>query len=427
MIVIFFILFLIYCINFESNSNELQEKTQLSGSNTIETKGSNLQEWLRIWGTGIEGYDVVVDKYNSCYLAGSTSSDAFLMKYDSEGNQIWYRTWGGSGNEEGNSVVLDNKSEYLYFVGETDSFSAGNSDGFLVKYDLDGNQVWNRTWGRYLDDAGFRIAVDDLGNCYVAGIIDTHDDFSGDAFLIKFDSGGTPLWNQTLGGPTYDVAADVAIDSGNYCYLGCTFGSIGGEFNLTLDIFIAKYTTGGTQVWNRTWDGGGSWENCEGIVIDQMNNFYILAYWDCLLLKFDSDGNQLWYRIWNDRCVGTDIAIDNDNNCYITGFGDVDDYYKTYFCAFIAKFNSEGIELGHRFFYEEGMYWGDGIGVDNYNNYYIAGSNSFQYIPGAFLFKGNILYPSQVSGFEWLFLLIIGEIVGMVIIELYCRKKGLKD
>jgi hypothetical protein len=343
------------------------------------------------------------------------------MKYDSEGNQMWYRTWGGSGNEKGTSVVLDNNSEYLYFIGETDSFGAGGNDGFLVKYDLDGNQVWNRTWGGYQDDAGFRIAVDDLGNCYIAGIIDSNSDdyFSGNAFLIKFDSVGTPLWNQTLGGPSIDVAADVAIDSGNNCYLACIFG-FGAGFDFTYFIFIAKYTTGGTQLWNRTCGPG----TCEGLVIDKMNNFYILAYWDCVVYKFDSNGNQLWSRIWNDRCVGTDIAIDNDNNCYLTGSGDIDEYFKTDLCAFIVKLNSDGMELGHRFFYEEGMYWGEGIVVDNYNNYYIAGKNSFLYTHGAFIFKGNILYPSQIAGFEWLFLLIIGEIVGLIIIELYYRKKN---
>ncbi|MHA1698954.1 MAG: hypothetical protein ACTSWN_08965, partial [Promethearchaeota archaeon] len=66
--------------------------------------------------------------------------------------QPWNRTWGGSDGDYGYSVWGD--GSYIYTCGYTYSFGAGSADLLLVKWDPDGNQVWNRTWGGSSSDYG---------------------------------------------------------------------------------------------------------------------------------------------------------------------------------------------------------------------------------------------------------------------------------
>jgi len=87
--------------------------------------------------------------------------------------------------------------------GEDIYAAKAGEDAFLCKYDPDGNYLWTRTWGGILDDTGRAVAVDVSGNAYVTGIFsytvdfhpgegtEIHSSFGPDnAFLVKFDPEG---------------------------------------------------------------------------------------------------------------------------------------------------------------------------------------------------------------------------------------------
>lgn len=397
---------------------------------------ANSEEWFRLWdstagsqGSTDRGYDVAIDGYGYCYLAGvtwlsSSNSDAFLVKFDSNGNQIWNRTWGGFADGDGRGVAVDSATNSCYLVG------ADSAEAFIVKYDLEGNQKWNRTWGDSGYNAANGVAVDFNNNIYIACISNKTGQLTGDGFIIKFDPLGNQLWNSTWGGPDGDEATGVGIDNGNNCYLvGATLSFGAGLY----DFFIAKYNSTGTQLWNRTW-GGTSWDFCQSIAVDSMNNCYLVgdfAYHEAVLLKLDSEGNELWYQTWY-GCSGSDggdVAIDNESNCYLVGSTSVYTYSDQYSqsAAVIVKYSPSGDELGFRLVYEAnsiyggGAYLGYGVAIDANYNYYLSGV-LHPYVgstnEGAFLLKSDILYPSRISGFEWLFALIIGQLVSLVIIKL---------
>jgi hypothetical protein len=84
-----------------------------------------------------------------------------------------------------------------------DPESLGYGDAFLSKFDLDGNFLWARTWGARYTDAGYSLACDDSCNVYVAGEFDYWVDFDpgpeekwqnageyGAIFLVKFPPDG---------------------------------------------------------------------------------------------------------------------------------------------------------------------------------------------------------------------------------------------
>jgi outer membrane protein assembly factor BamB len=78
---------------------------------------------------------------------GPYSGDALLMELTLEGDVLWERTWGGDGYEQAWSVALAEDGGF-YVSGETDSYGAGNRDFFLVKVAGNGTEQWFRTFGR---------------------------------------------------------------------------------------------------------------------------------------------------------------------------------------------------------------------------------------------------------------------------------------
>ncbi len=92
-----------------------------------------------------------------------------------------------------------------------DSHTAnGSFDVFLSKFDSSGDFVWARTWGGLFSDIGYGVAADGSGNVYVTGVfngtvdfdpddgVDPHTTNGGeDVFLSKFNSSGDFVWAQT--------------------------------------------------------------------------------------------------------------------------------------------------------------------------------------------------------------------------------------
>ena len=214
--------------------------------------------------------------------------DVYIGKFDSEGNFIWGRTFGGADDDHGNSVAFDpNGNVYIAgrFSGTVDldpgagvdeHTSEGGTDIFLSRLDPDGNFLWACTWGGSTSDHSREVTVDSDGNAYIAGRFSGTVDFdpgSGvnehtsddefDAFLSKFDSTGSLLWAINLGGARYSEGDGVAVDGSGNPY-------ITGRFDGTLDfdpgpgvdehtvagsqdIFLCKFDSNGSFLWARTW------------------------------------------------------------------------------------------------------------------------------------------------------------------------------
>ena len=71
---------------------------------------------------------------------GSGKRDIFLIKTDVNGNQLWFKTFGGEGEESAASVIQTNDGGFL-ITGSTESFGNGNNNGWLIKTDSQGNTV----------------------------------------------------------------------------------------------------------------------------------------------------------------------------------------------------------------------------------------------------------------------------------------------
>jgi hypothetical protein len=175
--------------------------------------------------------------------------------------------------------------------------------------DLAGNQLWVRQFGTSGDEWATGVAVDGSG-VYVSGYTNgtlPGQTYSGsyDAFIKKYDHNGNELWTSQFGTNALDQAADaIGVDATGVYVIGRTGGSFPGYTNAGgNDIFIAKYSTDGTQLWLKQRGTAGA-DYCSGICVDA-TGFYISGYDNSLgstnneafLSKYSPEGNEVWnYR-----------------------------------------------------------------------------------------------------------------------------------
>ena len=84
--------------------------------------------------------------------------------------------------------------------------SAGGEDAFLSKYDANGNLQWIKQFGGPGHDFGNDVSADGLGNVYVSGQTEANGLNKGnyDVYIRKFDAAGNQLWAKQLGTPLWD-------------------------------------------------------------------------------------------------------------------------------------------------------------------------------------------------------------------------------
>src|SRR5690606_5072123 len=105
--------------------------------------------------------------------------DYWVIRLDLEGNMIWQKTYGGSGDDIAHSALLMEDGSIL-ITGESNStdgdrsMAYGGTDVWLVNIDLDGNLLWEKSYGGTDDDSGRRLAL--VGNAHLALVAHSKSD-----------------------------------------------------------------------------------------------------------------------------------------------------------------------------------------------------------------------------------------------------------
>jgi len=293
----------------------------------IITVGEHEEQWVHTWGGGDDecAWDLALASSGSVYVTGFSKSfgagdyDVLLLKYDSSGNLRWQKTWGGSEDDWGYGVGVD-EYENVYVSGVA-SISEG---AFLLKYDFNGNLLWQKTWEGNCAAVNRALAIDVSGNVYVTGTL-----YDGDLFLLKYNPDGSILWQRTLDCDRFDTGYSIATDGSGYVYVaGYTLRGVAS----TYDTILLKYDSYGNLLWQKTWPNFGlNDELGYSVAVDEGGNVYITGekgprgdYYneDTILLKLDSMGNLLWQKTW-DNCEkdnGLGIAVGDIGDVYITGY-----------------------------------------------------------------------------------------------------------
>jgi hypothetical protein len=142
--------------------------------------------------------------------------DSWVAKYNTNGNLLWIKQFGTGGDDSAHSIATDSKGN-VYLTGWTDgdlgSPNAGSWDAWVAKYDTNGNLLWTNQLGTPSADTTYDgVDTDSLGNVYAGW---TNGDLGGksagglDAWVAKYNTKGYLFWTEQLGtsssGTSYDI------------------------------------------------------------------------------------------------------------------------------------------------------------------------------------------------------------------------------
>jgi hypothetical protein len=366
------------------------------------------QVWTRQFGTSsVDVASGIAADTSGVYVAGRTGGtlpgqtsarfdDAFVRKYDADGNEVWTRQFGSSNFDLAMGIAVD--ASGVYVAGETrgalpGQTSSGSGDAFVRKYDASGNEVWTRQFGTSSFDLASGVAVDASG-VYVAGqtlatLPGQTSAGSSDAFIRKYDTDGLEVWTRQFGSSFHDAANGVAVDFSGVYAAGRTDGVLPGQTSAgAADVFVRKYDGNGTEVWTRQFGGPGPAEDLAQAV-DSDGNVYVAGATagtlpgqtsagsgDAFVRKYDADGNELWTRQFGSSSTDQAIGVASDaSGVYVVGRTEGALPGQTHAGspdAFIRKYDTSGAEMWTRQFGTSHFDLASGVAADT-SGVYVVG------------------------------------------------------
>ena len=318
------------------------------------------------------GYIITGQTYNN----RNDNSDIWLIKTDSEGNEEWNQTFGGSNNDYGYSLQQTTDGGYIILgtlLIKTDS--EGNEEwekniigksvqqttdgGYIIiggapniellKTDTNGDTLWAQTFGGSANDVGESVQQTTDGGYIITGHTESYGNGQADIWLIKTDSLGQEDWNQTLGGSLRDAGYSVQhTNDGGYIIVGQTSSFGNGKVDTQADVWLIKINSLGQEEWNQTY---GSVDTTEvGYSVQQtMDGGYIITGsiesagipYDVYLIKADSNGNEQWTQTYGGSSPdeGFSVLQTTDGGYIITGYSDS---FGSLRVVWLIKIDSEG-------------------------------------------------------------------------------------
>ncbi len=238
----------------------------------------------------------------------ATNTDFLTIRTDANGNHLWNRTFGGPDHDYPEQGIECSDGGFA-IIGYTDSFGLSTGAVILLRYDASGNLLWNQTYDGSNSDYGYSLTEYSGGGYLLTGYTYSYGT-NGDMWLIRVDSSGTHLWNQTYGGAAYDTGQSIVeCSTGGFAIAGRT-----GSFGVGTDIWLVRTLADGTAIWNATY-GGSSYEYGNQLLETTDGGFAILGNTN----SFGAGGSDGWVVRTND----TGITLWNQT----FGGADYDEFY----------------------------------------------------------------------------------------------------
>jgi len=272
----------------------------------VKTDAFGNMEWNKTYGGPDDdrARSVLQTNDGGYMVAGSTTSfyvgwsDAWLIKTDSNGNMQWNKTYGGGEqySESATCIVQTIDGGYA-FTGRR--YVAGYADFWLVKIDSNGNQLWTKTFEGAQGDESLSVAHTNDGGYIIAGHTYSFGAYYGEIWLVKTDTNGNQQWGKTFRGQIGASAYSVR-QANDYGYI------ITGTVDITFsnyDFWLIKTDSMGNMQWNKTY--GGAQNDHAYCIVQTIDGGYAVAggtssfgagLSDAWVVKADSSGNMQWSK-----------------------------------------------------------------------------------------------------------------------------------
>ena len=240
---------------------------------------------ITLTGQESETRGIALDKQDNIYLVGAIQgisskkgnqidfttkrNDIFLAKYNSKGNLLLSKKFGGNSDDTGYGITITQETVFITGIFK-DKMSFGNqeiesksfsNDGFLAALNTEFEPKWIRSYGGHPEyDHAWAVDTDSEGNVYMTGRVESGSTLDGtaiytvgksDILLTKYDKEGNLLWFRLAGGTGWDVAHALTITEKDEIYIAgifegkASFGPKTLYSNGGWDSFVALYDTEG--------------------------------------------------------------------------------------------------------------------------------------------------------------------------------------
>ena len=269
-------------------------------SNLTNVSPANLV-WEKVYGgQGDDRLFSAVTSGNGYLVVGSTKSilpntmEGWAIMLDGDGNAVWNKTFlEGSGTELRYAINLTDG----FLVVGNEYLPSGNINGYAAKMDPQGNLLWQTTIGNNQTDE-FYSAIATPDGFILLGLSSTSGGTNPQAWIVKIDGNGSVVWQKT-----YQFAEDSVVRAGvltpDQDYMVAGYSDPRGEGNYSF--LLMKIDSAGNLVWNQTYGVIGSQEAhsitlaSDGYVIvgdTQIMGANIHAW----VLKVNFDGKMMWSK-----------------------------------------------------------------------------------------------------------------------------------
>jgi len=324
--------------------------------------------------------------------------DGVILKLTPNGNFVLAKQLGGVDNDYINGIRTD-ASNNIYTTGSFNDvadfdpddvttfelISAGATDVFVSKLDGGGNFVWALPFGNTAEDSGVSLTIDISENVYVTGRYeDAVTAGNYEIFVNKLDKDGNPIWNEEIGGASFNTVHTIRTDALGNIYISGTFsGTVdfdpqGTVFNLTgPDTYLCKLSSSGGLIWAKALGFSGANAAANSMSLDINGNIFLTGYF--------------YETVDLDPGVGVAklfTAASDDGNMFVLKLADTGDY------VWAQAFGSPASIMGFNLPSSE---QGNFVTTDSAGNIYILGLFSQSSLPGAIIFASGICATGELT------------------------------
>lgn len=283
------------------------------------------------------------------------SFDYWVLKFDSNDELEWQKTYGGSLDDRGSDIIQTSDGGYAIlgysFSADGDTTeNAGLQDYWIVKLDATGNISWEKSFGYQGADSGISMIETNDQGFLVLGILDVtasggagnssrtaNRHAGGDYWALKLDVAGNLEWSRYFGGNFTDTPYGVVqTDDNGFIIAGSSDSEdtdISGNIG-TYDFWVIKVSESGDLIWEKSF-GGSQIDEARAIVKTDDANYIIAGDTrsndnnvsqnkgaaDLWLIKMSPSGNLIWEKTMGGSSfdVARAIKSSQDNSFLLSG------------------------------------------------------------------------------------------------------------
>ena len=281
------------------------------------------------------------------------SYDYWVLKFNSESELEWQKTYGGSGGDKGFDIIQTQDGGYALigssFSNDQDvSQNNGAEDFWLVKLDASGALSWEKSFGYAGIDSGFSVIQTNDGGYFITGVLDVtlsggagnskgvlHA--GGDYWGLKLSATGAIEWSKYYGGFFTDTPySAVQTDDNGFILVGSS-DSVDTDISNNIgdyDFWVVKISEFGNLEWEKSF-GGTEIDEARAIIKIPDGNYVIAGdtrsfntdvssnngLADVWIIKITPNGTLLWENTIGGSSfdVARDITITQDGGFLLSG------------------------------------------------------------------------------------------------------------